>query len=77
MRALPESTASPHLSKNLLIHIFFINMVLGDLLAEANYCPSTIFPALCEHVSTVQINTGTRALPKIQVRHNLPREPVV
>ena len=36
------------------------------LASEANRYPCTIVPVQCEHASTVQKNTGMRALPEIQ-----------
>ena len=36
------------------------------LASEANKSLCTIFSVLCEHASTVQMNTGTRALPEIK-----------
>ena len=45
------------------------------LASEANRSQSTTFPVLCEHVSTVQINTGMRA-SRSSVRQNPPMEPL-
>ena len=43
------------------------------LASEANRYPCTIVPVQCEHASTVQKNTGMRALPEIQCDTESPQ----